>query len=516
MIPFAVPPIEPAATVATESQQVSSTSSRIWQFHDEHVLGTRLEILANSGSAVVAAEAASVARSEIHRLDRVFNHRRGDSEVSALNRIRHGRVSPDLFAVVQASEVWRAITRGAFDARMGELLSLWATAAQPNSAAIARVLTALRSSTINIDPMKMTIGLSSGAVLSLDAVAKGYIVDAALNAARRAVPALHGLAISVGGDLRCWGVGANSQGWCVGIPETITPAMNAPLVDSLVLHNAAIATSGRGPRDCLGNYLRSSTISPLTGQPIRDIVSASVVASHAMDADAIATACMVLSPQRSLEIVHQLEGVAARITDAQGQVHTSADWPMLQLAAAAPEQHIAQSNGQRSKKNSLPANSKWPTEWVLSIDYTAPPRQAKRNSDFRSPYMAMWITDANNKPVRTVLMVGREPDWQRDNFVWWSTNRARPVKLVEMRSLPTSISGRYGVYWTGVDDDSNPVPMGKYTLHLETSQERGKHDYRSMTLELGRDGFRTELPKVEGSGGIEVYYGHPNERFKSR
>jgi FAD:protein FMN transferase len=296
--------------------------------------------------------------------------------------------------------------------------------------------------------------------------------------------------------------------------------MNEPLVDALVLHNAAIATSGRGPRDVIGKHLRSSTISPFTGQPVHEIVSASVVASHAIDADAIATACMVLSPESSLAIVEQLDGVAARITDAQGQVHMSSTWPTLQLAAASPQEHVAQSNGQgnsqRGKKSSLPTDLKWPTDWVLSIDYTAPERQAKRNSDFRSPYMAMWITDTNNKPVRTVLMVGREPDWQRDNFVWWGINRARPEKLVQMRSLPTSISGRYGVYWAGVDDDSNPVPMGKYTLHLETSQERGKHSYRSVTLELGRDGFRTELPKVEGAGGLEVYYGHPNERFKSR
>ena len=86
---------------------------------------------------------------------------------------------------------------------------------------------------------------------------------------------------------------------------------------------------------------------------------------------------------------------------------------------------------------------------------------------------------------------------------------------MELRSLPTSISGRYPVYWTGVDDDWNPVPVGKYTLHLETSQERGKHNYRSVTLELARDTFRTELPMLEGSGEIGIFYGHPNERYKS-
>jgi thiamine biosynthesis lipoprotein len=370
----------------------------------------------------------------------------------------------------------------------------------------------------------LQVELQSGVALSLDAVAKGYIVDAALNAARRAVPAIEGLAIAIGGDLRCWGAGADCRGWRVGIADATTPVVNAPLVDSLILRNGAIATSGRGPRDRVGNALRSSTLSPFNGRPVRDIVSVSVVSSHAMDADAIATACMVLTPKDSFAILDRLDGVAARITDIQGQVHMSSrwssGWPMLQLAALSPEEHIAQLNGdgnnQRSKKSPLPSNQKWPTDWVLGIDYTAPPRQAKRSHEFRSPYMAMWITDAQNKPVRTVLMVGRELDWQQDNFVWWGTNRARTQKLVELRSLPTSISGHYSIYWAGVDDDWNPVPIGKYTLHLETSQERGKHAYRNLPLELGRDGFKTELPKVEGSGGIEIYYGHPNERFNSK
>jgi thiamine biosynthesis lipoprotein len=515
MIPFALSPIGADVALDTDPQQASATSRRVWQFHDEYVLGTSLDVLVNTPSAELAAEAARVARDEIDRLDRIFNSRRTDSEVSALNQARRAQVSPELFAVVRASEVWRAITRGAFDARLGELFRSWSREIAPDRETIARMLESLRASTVSLDPAALRIELSHRATLAFDALAKGYIVDAALNAARRAMPAIEGLAISIGGDVRCWGVGAKGRGWRVGIPDTRIPALNAPLVDSLVLRNAAIATSGRGPRDCVGNRIRSSTISPFDGQPVHEIVSASAVASHAMDADAIATACMVLSPKESLALADRLEGVHVRITDTHGQVFTSSTWPTLMLAATSPEQHIAQ-NDQRNKKSSSSTNPMWPAEWVLSIDYTAPPRQAKRSADFRSPYMAMWITDEKNRPVRTVLMVGRELDWQRDNFVWFGINRPRSKELVELRSLPTSVSGRYPVYWAGMDDDGKPVPVGKYTLHLETSQERGKHNYRNVTLELRRSGFRQELPKLEGSGGIEIFYGHPSERYNYR
>ena len=515
MMPFSLAPIGAEAALAAEPFEASPASPRIWEFQAEHVLGTRLEVQVNTHSAVLAADAAHAARAEINRLEKIFNHRREDSELSRLNRARVASVGPELFAVVQAGESWRAITHGAFDARLGELLSLWRHAPAPPPAEVARIVGALRHAAIDLDAAAATIALPRGAMLSLDAIAKGYIVDAALNAARLAVPALDGIALSIGGDLRCWGSGADCRGWRIGIPEPTTLALNAPLVDSLALRNAAIATSGRGLRDCIGDTLRSTTISPFTGRPVRDIVSASVVASHAMDADAIATACMVTPPAESLAIVERLEGVAARITDAQGDVHTSSQWPLLRLAAVAPEEFLAQNDARRPAKG-LPTGQSWPSDWVLSVDYTAPPRQSSRSADFRSPYMAMWITDEKNRPVRTVLMVGRELDWQRDNFVWFGINRPRSKELVELRSLPTSVSGRYPVYWAGMDDDGKPVPVGKYTLHLETSQERGKHNYRNVTLELGRSGFRQELPKLEGSGGIEIFYGHPSERYNYR
>src|SRR5206468_1344081 len=137
------------------------------------------------------------------------------------------------------------------------------------------------------------VELSPSTTLSLDAVAKGYIVDSALNAARRAAPTAQGIALSVGGDIRCWGQSSAQCGWRVGIPDPAIPAENAPLIDTVALSNAAIATSGLGPRDRTTKGYRSTTISPFDGCPVRRVISASVIAGHAADADAIATACMV-------------------------------------------------------------------------------------------------------------------------------------------------------------------------------------------------------------------------------
>jgi hypothetical protein len=129
--------------------------------------------------------------------------------------------------------------------------------------------------------------------------------------------------------------------------------------------------------------------------------------------------------------------------------------------------------------------------------------------------MALWITDTQNRPVRTLLMIGRAAEWHRDNFIWWGMQRTRAVELVDLRSQSTTISGRYQVYWDGMTDDWQPVPLGKYVLHMETNQERGKHFYRSLNIELGRERFKTQLPSLPESGGMVITYGHYNDRFKT-
>jgi thiamine biosynthesis lipoprotein len=123
--------------------------------------------------------------------------------------------------------------------------------------------------------------------------------------------------------------------------------------------------------------------------------------------------------------------------------------------------------------------------------------------------MAMWITDLDNNPVRTLLLVGKRADWQKDNFIWWSMHRSRTERLVSTRSMSTSGAGVYNVFWDGVDDAGNRVAAGKYVLHVETSRERGKHTHRSLTLDFGKfERFKAELPPTEEGGGLRVGFDH--------
>jgi hypothetical protein len=64
--------------------------------------------------------------------------------------------------------------------------------------------------------------------------------------------------------------------------------------------------------------------------------------------------------------------------------------------------------------------------------------------------------------------------------------------------MSTSGAGVYNVFWDGVDDLGQVVPAGQYVLHVETSRERGKHTYRSLTLDFNKfERFINVLPPTE-------------------
>ena len=463
-------------------------------------------MLVHSPSHATATLVAHVVQSEINRLSNVLDHRRDDTEISDLLRVRAAIVSSDLFSVLLLSEAWRCISRGAFDSRMGGLLRLWSSEAPPDLLSIEGALAATRNSTVTLDPATRWIALSADVALSLDGLAKGYIIDAAMDAARRAVPTLEGMLINIGGDIRCFGQAPTRHGWGIGIPDPSIPAENAPIVDAVYLSNSAVATSGRGPRDRTRAGYRSTTISPFSGYPVKNVISATVVASHTADADAIATACMVLHPKESVALVDKLDGVGARITETGGRVWLSNRWPALRLVATDTVERggAAQGIANRSedKKRPLPPEIRWPSYWELAISYSA----SDYSSDAHDPYIAVWITDTDGRPVTTLLLLGSDPRWARENFIWWDSWSHRAKREIYTHSRPTTRSGQYDMEWLGVDEDLNPVPIGKYILHFETSREHGKHTYRAIPIEIDRERFTMTLRDIDGMGSLDIAY----------
>jgi thiamine biosynthesis lipoprotein len=233
----------------------------------------------------------------------------------------------------------------------------------------------------------------------------------------------------------------------------------------------------------------------------------SALSSSAADADAIATTLLTLPKEEAIAWADR-HRVAARIVTSKNFAGDDVILTQREYAATSPIHFVPVKSPQT--KSIAAAATSWPKDWLALITFTAPPRQLVRDEHFRSPYMAMWITDTENKPIRTLLLVGTQLEYQKDNYIWWAINEANIKPLSSTRSMSTSGSGIYKVFWDGTDDQYRPVPGGTYVLHVETSREHGKHTHRELTLDFSHPKpFTDQMPSTEEAGGLSISFYRP-------
>jgi hypothetical protein len=291
--------------------------------------------------------------------------------------------------------------------------------------------------------------------------------------------------LEIGGDLRIRGEGT----WLVSIADPAADHLGARPRAVVEIGRAGIATSGASERGYrIGGDWYSHIIDPVTGRPAAEVVSATVVAPAAEDADALATAFNVLPVAESLRLADSLPGVACLLIDARGSVSRSAGWAALerQSEAEAPAEEAS--------------------AYEMSIKFTLTKPEAGQGG-YRRPYVAVWVEDAEGKPVKTVLlfvsMGGPGPRWVTDLKRWSKNDRERrktdKKDILYTISKPTRPPGTYEALWDGKDDRGNPLPPGKYTILLEAAREHGTYQLIRQEIELGAEGFTKDL-----EGNVEI------------
>ena len=114
-----------AAEQSEKIEQSEQIATQTHRFHRDHILGTSLDVVVQGASKQDARRAVDAIEKEISQLDQVLSTWRNDSEITALNNNKQANVSAELFEVIAACETWRDKTCGAFDARLGQLITLW-------------------------------------------------------------------------------------------------------------------------------------------------------------------------------------------------------------------------------------------------------------------------------------------------------------------------------------------------------------------------------------------------------
>lgn len=295
--------------------------------HYEEVLGTSLEVQIVSTSAGAAERAEAAALAEIDRLEAVFS---SDSPESEFSRWQESfdeplPVSPELAHLLRESELWRARTGGAFHPGVEALTRLWSESSArgevPEEGAIGEVVGRLAAPLWSVDADGATARRLTRLPASLNAFAKGFIVDRAA-AAAAAVCGVREALLDIGGDLRHLG----KAPLAVGIASPFEDADNAPPTEVVAIRGEGLATSGgyrRGFR--AGDGWHSHLLDPRTGHPARAVASASVVAGDAAAADVLATAFSILPPAESVALADSL-GVSCLLLTADGARIANPSW----------------------------------------------------------------------------------------------------------------------------------------------------------------------------------------------
>jgi thiamine biosynthesis lipoprotein len=472
----------PAGAALTAVGAALPAQAQPFGFHYDHVLGTSMDVTALAADEASALMAAAAARAEVRRLDALLSAWRPDGELAVLNWTGFVTASSDLRAVLGACEAWRAATGGAFDCRIGALPAALQDAAP---GALDRALAGCRGKICVEDDG--TVRRPTGARLAVDGLAKGYVIDKALAAARQASPGVQGLMIDIGGDLRCWGRAPSPDGWRVGVAlrgeaDNVAPGAQLALTDR------ALAVSGRGARDLVVDGCAvSHVLDPASGRPAVQAMAAAVVAPTAADADALSTAFMVMPTGAAMALADRLDGVEAMIRTADGAVACSQGWSGLAIAASGV-------TAAASAAAAAPS---------LDMSYVIPKLDVE---PYHAPYVVAWITDANRQMVRTLLVLGAKPKWAPENFIWWRRYGRLAPQVLDSVGRPTRLPGRYALRWDGKDEAGRAVAPGRYLLHIESAREKGGHTYQTVELDFTARGARA-LPAKDEMGAVELKFG---------
>ena len=299
--------------------------ARLHDFHYEHVLGTSLELRVVAERESAARHAESAVLSEVDRLEPILSGWSGTSELARWLATHDVDVpvSPELAEVLAASEGWRALTGGAFDPAAQAVIDLLRDDAGEGAADAARVpLDGGRAPLWRVDRAAGTGRRLTRHAVSLDAIAKGYVVSRAALRARR-VSGVADVLLNIGGDVQHFGEHAVT----VAVADPFAPAENAAPIATVRIENAALCTSGGYRRGFIANGRRvSHIVDPRSGEPAEQIASASVLAPDCATADALSTAFSVLTPHESVALADSLPNVGCLVVEQDGTVTTNAVW----------------------------------------------------------------------------------------------------------------------------------------------------------------------------------------------
>ena len=160
--------------------------------------------------------------------------------------------------------------------------------------------------------------------VTLDGIAKGYIIDRAMGLLRN--HDIHHALINAGGDIVVHGGKGKNRPWRIGIQD---PWNRSHYLDVVLLTSGAVATSGNYEVFFDREKLYHHLIRPDSGDPAPDLASVTIRAASCIAADAMATTVYSMGPSEGNAFIHKTPTVEGLIINNQRKKIASSGWKQI-------------------------------------------------------------------------------------------------------------------------------------------------------------------------------------------
>ncbi len=209
----------------------------------------------------------------------------------------------------KSQEIWN-LSNGYFDPTAGSIVNLYGMGPNTNVQSINRykidsVMQHVGLDKVYLDQQNRIVKAKEGIYIDFNAIAKGYSVDLIKDLLIKINS--ENFLIEVGGELITMGKNDKNKKWKVAIQN---PIDLTSYYSEISLDGMALATSGNYRKfriDSQTGVRYAHIVNPINGESMtNNILSASVVSSSCIEADAWATSLMLMDPKEATKIINNI------------------------------------------------------------------------------------------------------------------------------------------------------------------------------------------------------------------
>ena len=300
-----------------------SCSVSLFKIEDtKELMGTFVTITIYDLDNGRANSAMGKAFEEIERIDKLMSTYDNSSEVFMLNKKGFLQdASDELVYVIEKSLYYGNLSGGAFDITVKPILELYTKSFSelkrpPTGSEINATLGLIDYDNVII--REKTIAFKDGKMgITLGGIAKGYAIDRAIEVLMQ--EGIEHALVNAGGDMRAIGSKGNED-WKIALQN---PRDENEHITIIPLAGKSVTTSGDYERYFDEGKKFHHIVNPLTGYSATELISVTIIADEAIDADAIATSVFVLGADEGLELVESLDNVEGLLITSEREIMKS-------------------------------------------------------------------------------------------------------------------------------------------------------------------------------------------------